>query len=334
MDISTLTAKLPAGQYSDRYAFREDFKLIISNARLYNRAGIVVEQADKLDAFFDKQWERVEATLRKMDTSGTPHSAEAASLPPITFSRPASPPAQTSYLPPPAPYVPPPDPYVPPPAPTYTPVPAFTASPAPTPAAAPAPAFVCPPSPLPAPILAPSEPVASTSKGVTFKLKPMAPYDSPTPPPPPSADPVKPKGFKITLGGSSLSQASPPPPVVKPPKAPKPPRIASFSDDAEYGRIPSSVSKPKDVSLKVKTKKGKEKAPISYAEEPEFLPLPTPPLAPEIVDLPPLPPPSKWVNYSDTLDEKKAKSVLKKMWELRESFFFQYPVEAVGALAT
>ena len=55
MDISTLTAKLPAGQYSDRYAFREDFKLIISNARLYNRAGIVVEQADKLDAFFDKQ---------------------------------------------------------------------------------------------------------------------------------------------------------------------------------------------------------------------------------------------------------------------------------------
>ncbi|KAK4696234.1 transcription initiation factor TFIID subunit 2, partial [Phenoliferia sp. Uapishka_3] len=66
MDLSTMSAKLQAGQYADRSAFRADFKLVISNARLYNVAGIVVEQADRIDAVFNKAWDRMEATLLGM----------------------------------------------------------------------------------------------------------------------------------------------------------------------------------------------------------------------------------------------------------------------------
>lgn len=65
-----MSAKLNAGQYPDRYAFRDDFKLVIQNAITYNVAGLVVELAQKLDAVFNKQWDRIEATLRAMEAPG------------------------------------------------------------------------------------------------------------------------------------------------------------------------------------------------------------------------------------------------------------------------
>lgn len=72
-----MSAKLHAGQYPDRAAFRDDFKLIIQNAITYNVAGLVVDLANKLDAVFNKQWDRIEATLRAMEgpSNGAPARA-------------------------------------------------------------------------------------------------------------------------------------------------------------------------------------------------------------------------------------------------------------------
>jgi hypothetical protein len=39
MDLSTMTAKLEGGMYPDRDAFKRDFDLMISNAKLYNATG-------------------------------------------------------------------------------------------------------------------------------------------------------------------------------------------------------------------------------------------------------------------------------------------------------
>ena len=94
----------------------------------------------------------------------------------------------------------------------------------------------------------------------------------------------------------------------------------------------------------------KMKAPINYAEPPDFesdeerdtvaVQQSAAPIAfgvpqrPEILNTPKPPYPTKWVNPDDPVDLTKARQVLAKVRSLREAFFFQYPVEAVGPLAT
>lgn len=56
MDLSTMGAKLEAGKYKDRFAFQADFRLMISNAKLYNAAGSYVHnEAIALEIFFEKR---------------------------------------------------------------------------------------------------------------------------------------------------------------------------------------------------------------------------------------------------------------------------------------
>lgn len=309
--------KLLAGQYPDRYAFRDDFKLIVSNARLYNISGMVVDQAEKLDGIFNKQWERIQATLRKMEPAGRKAAPEA------TIARPPPPPFFETEVKT-APYI---APYI-----------------APTPVH-----------------------VTSAPKGISFKIKPPQPVALLPPPPAPVDTPAKPKGFKITLGGSfsgpSPSPAPTQPAVIKIPKAHKPhKKVATFADDLEYGSTAPPIShyNESEVSLKIKTyssKKGKEKDKgkekvkekvkekerekfvdysedkfVDYVEPPPIAALPI--IRHEIYDMPKLPHPSAIINPRERLDVKKAKGVMAKMALLRESFFFLQPVEAIGALAT
>ena len=56
MDLSTMGAKLEEGMYKDRFAFRADFQLMVSNAKLYNMPGSYVHnEAIALEVFFDKR---------------------------------------------------------------------------------------------------------------------------------------------------------------------------------------------------------------------------------------------------------------------------------------
>ncbi|PPQ63820.1 hypothetical protein CVT24_009770, partial [Panaeolus cyanescens] len=56
MDLSTMGAKLDEGMYKDRFAFQADFRLMISNAKLYNVAGSFVHnEAIALETFFEKR---------------------------------------------------------------------------------------------------------------------------------------------------------------------------------------------------------------------------------------------------------------------------------------
>jgi transcription initiation factor TFIID subunit 2 len=321
MDISTMSAKLLRGDYTDRYAFRSDFKLIVSNAILYNRVGIVVDLVLKLDSVFDKQWQRVEATLQRMGPKPTFSFAAAAPGPP-PGPAPAPDPTPIVIT---LPYAPTPSPTVP------APVPAYVAAPAPVLAPAPPPTLppirlvsnAAPSTPHPAPSTTAPAPPPPLTTSLSFKLKlagssDTSPYATPVP------EVVKPKGFKITLGGSSLLST----PTPKPPKAPK---ALHLSGDAEYGGGDSYRSS--DGSGKHKSKKGKERAAFSYAEDDLAPPIPASYLEPyePPADLPSM---SKWINFDLPVDMKRAKSIMAKMRELPESFFFLLPVEPVGALAT
>jgi transcription initiation factor TFIID subunit 2 len=56
MDLSTIATKLKDGKYGDRSQFRDDFKLMIANAKLYNLAGSHVHnEANAFETFFDKR---------------------------------------------------------------------------------------------------------------------------------------------------------------------------------------------------------------------------------------------------------------------------------------
>jgi len=49
-------AKLEANKYKDRFAFQEDFKLMISNAKTYNMPGSHVHnEAINFETFFEKR---------------------------------------------------------------------------------------------------------------------------------------------------------------------------------------------------------------------------------------------------------------------------------------
>lgn len=51
-----MSAKLEQGKYKDRFAFEADFRLMISNAKLYNVAGSYAHnEALALESFFDKR---------------------------------------------------------------------------------------------------------------------------------------------------------------------------------------------------------------------------------------------------------------------------------------
>ncbi|PCH34126.1 hypothetical protein WOLCODRAFT_130217 [Wolfiporia cocos MD-104 SS10] len=83
MDLSTMSAKLEQGKYKDRFAFEQDFKLIISNAKLYNLPGSFVHnEALVLESFFDKQWIRINKTLEAANHAT--HPAADATAPPPT----------------------------------------------------------------------------------------------------------------------------------------------------------------------------------------------------------------------------------------------------------
>ncbi|KAG6813996.1 hypothetical protein H0H92_004489 [Tricholoma furcatifolium] len=70
MDLSTMGAKLEAGMYKDRAAFASDFRLMISNAKLYNANGSYVHnEAIKLETFFDKQWQIINKTLELVNSN-------------------------------------------------------------------------------------------------------------------------------------------------------------------------------------------------------------------------------------------------------------------------
>jgi transcription initiation factor TFIID subunit 2 len=56
MDLSTMGAKLEEGMYKDRFAFQSDFRLMVSNAKLYNTPGSFVHnEAIALEIFFEKR---------------------------------------------------------------------------------------------------------------------------------------------------------------------------------------------------------------------------------------------------------------------------------------
>jgi transcription initiation factor TFIID subunit 2 len=60
MDLSAMAFKLDNGHYSSRSVFQSDFKLIVSNAKVYNQAGsYVYAEAETLDEFFDKSKNQV-----------------------------------------------------------------------------------------------------------------------------------------------------------------------------------------------------------------------------------------------------------------------------------
>lgn len=67
MDLSTMSHKLNAGMYEDRFAFRNDFKLMIANCYLYNGTeSLAGKLGQTFDIYFDKQWERANATLEQL----------------------------------------------------------------------------------------------------------------------------------------------------------------------------------------------------------------------------------------------------------------------------
>lgn len=56
MDLSKISTKLKGGEYSNRQDFAKDFRLVISNAKLYNPAGSQPHSdALKVEDFFNKR---------------------------------------------------------------------------------------------------------------------------------------------------------------------------------------------------------------------------------------------------------------------------------------
>ncbi|KAE8216640.1 hypothetical protein CF327_g222 [Tilletia walkeri] len=67
MDLSTMANKLDAGLYKDRFEFKADFELMISNALTYtpNTKMLVHQEALKFQKAFKAQWNRITNTLEK-----------------------------------------------------------------------------------------------------------------------------------------------------------------------------------------------------------------------------------------------------------------------------
>ncbi|GAA5972288.1 hypothetical protein JCM8115_005958 [Rhodotorula mucilaginosa] len=371
MDIGTMSAKLNAGVYPDRYAFRDDFKLIVSNAKLYNGPHSPIgELANDLDQIFEKHWDRVEATLRQISgysnyngTAAAPASAPAvpAAVAAPSYPPPLAPPKPPRQVPPPPPPLykdanPPAPPAADKPAPSK-PVISFKLK---TSTSAPAPPPPPPPPPLPAVDVAAA---ASTAALPSLPLpSALPPKPSPAAVPPASQPPSTPASpapvtltksatpapavparpsFKIKLGGATVSDNSPKPP----------PKTTSFSPEVSYSPAPSAYSNEGSASggtAKQKKREKTDKKKPNYAEPDdldfgdaeETIPVAAVPSAfavphrPAVLDTPRPPYPTKWVDPDASVDVAKARAVLSKVRAIREAFFFQYPVEAVGPLAT
>ncbi|KAH0591210.1 hypothetical protein H2248_001303 [Termitomyces sp. 'cryptogamus'] len=83
MDLSTMGAKLEEGMYKDRVAFAADFRLMISNAKLYNTAGSYVHnEAINLEIFFEKQWLIINKTLEIVSNNNKAQMATVDAAPP------------------------------------------------------------------------------------------------------------------------------------------------------------------------------------------------------------------------------------------------------------
>ncbi|KAK0529562.1 hypothetical protein OC835_004301 [Tilletia horrida] len=67
MDLSTMANKLDAGLYKDRFEFKADFELIISNALTFtpNPKMLVHQEALKFEKAFKAQWNRITNTLEQ-----------------------------------------------------------------------------------------------------------------------------------------------------------------------------------------------------------------------------------------------------------------------------
>ncbi|KAL0580698.1 hypothetical protein V5O48_001339 [Marasmius crinis-equi] len=174
MDLSTMSAKLEAGKYKDRFAFQDDFKLMINNAKTYNIVGSYVHnEAINLETFFEKQWTIINKTIEQ---ANVPPAEPPKSQPPTTKAPRVLPPVPKAKFSPAL--------SAPPPAPAparpiiklkvgggarQSPVPP---SPAPAPATTPAPASAKPSKPRAKKAKAPAERVAS----------PLPDVDAPPPP--------------------------------------------------------------------------------------------------------------------------------------------------------
>jgi len=56
MDLCTMGAKLEDGMYKNRFAFQDDFRLMVSNAKRYNAPGSFAHsEAIALEIFFEKR---------------------------------------------------------------------------------------------------------------------------------------------------------------------------------------------------------------------------------------------------------------------------------------
>ena len=261
MDLSTLGAKLAAGVYADRYAFRDDFKLIVANAKQYNGAESPIGAlADDLDALFESQWARIEATLARFQPGAAPptHHSHAPAHPHHQQ------PHHSHHQPPP----PPP----PAPAPTY----AAPAAPAPAPAAplnkiklvtrqvpAPPPPLV-PAHASPAP---PAHAPSSSAPTLSLKLKTPAPppppppvsalpalppmpsaAPRPPPPPPPAPAPAPASAAPSPAAAPHLQRTPSVAPAVPPPPAPAPTMPASAPVVAPASSLPSLPSQSASAS--------------------------------------------------------------------------------------
>ncbi|CAG8708280.1 10711_t:CDS:2, partial [Acaulospora colombiana] len=66
MDLSTISSKLKSGQYASRNDFADDFKLMLSNAYLFNPVGTDPHNdALKLDDAFQKLWKQTDDVVEK-----------------------------------------------------------------------------------------------------------------------------------------------------------------------------------------------------------------------------------------------------------------------------
>ncbi|KAK4058342.1 hypothetical protein OIO90_000500 [Microbotryomycetes sp. JL221] len=363
MDISTMSAKLAAGQYPDRWAFRDDFKLIISNAVAYNMTGPVVDLAKKLEGIFDKQWDRIETTLKAMEAPGSHEGRppkppkQAIDGPSAVEVAPDSEPVNTEdgLMPEPAalpplpastqapvnhafdtynPFAPPPSSSLPPPPqpPQQQPQHSASASPAPPAQAARESTPASTALPEPSPAATPVTSVSSMPLGLSFKIK------APAPPPPLAPEPAssstgtaleaaessKPSSFKITFGASS-----------KPNKAPKMSRSSSASSfNNDHDRNGFGGDENNGVTRLTLKKDKPHRKEINYAEPEDDFPLPPTaaavPAKTEALNGPELPHPSKWIDGEESIDVKKVKAVISKMQGMREAFFFLVPVDPIA----
>lgn len=106
MDLSTMGAKLEAGQYHDRFAFEADFRLMISNAKTYNVQGsYAYNEAVAMESFFDKQWARINKTLEAADKAHQAQPSkvepeEPPAVPPVALRPPVKRPVDLPAAPP------------------------------------------------------------------------------------------------------------------------------------------------------------------------------------------------------------------------------------------